>query len=303
MRDRQAAWAALLLSVAVLCWAGNFVIGRAVYADIPPVSLAFWRWGVAVLVLLPMAGPVAWRHRRVIWREWRLLGMLAVLGAVLFHICVYSGLRTTTATNGAILQAVVPVVMPLFSWLVLRAPLFRLQAAGILVSFVGVAAIVLRGAPAAITEIAFTPGDLWLLAAVPIWALYSVLLRRLPTDLPGLAMLMAIAAIGLVMLAPLYLVEVAHVGGFAVTVDSVLAVLYVGVFASVVAYVCWNRGVHVIGPNSAGLFLHLMPVFTTILAVMLLGERLYAYHAAGIALVAAGIVLSTSGGRRAVSRG
>jgi drug/metabolite transporter (DMT)-like permease len=80
-------------------------------------------------------------------------------------------------------------------------------------------------------------------------------------------------------------------------------VLYVGVFASVVAYVCWNRGVHVIGPNSAGLFLHLMPVFTTILAVMLLGERLYAYHAAGIALVAAGIVLSTSGGRRAVSRG
>ncbi len=295
--------AAALLSLAVLCWSGNFVIGRAVHADIPPVSLAFWRWSVATLVLLPLAGPVAWRHRRVIWRERRLLGLLALLGTVLFHVFVYSGLRTTTATNGAILQAVVPVVMPLFSWLVLRDPLFRLQALGILVSFIGVAAIILRGAPAAIAGIAFTPGDLWLLASVPVWALYSVLLRRLPKDLPGLAMLMAIAVIGLVMLTPLYLVEVARVGGFAVTADSVLAVLYVGVFASVVAYVCWNRGVHLIGPNTASLFLHLLPVFATLLAVMLLGERLHGYHVVGGVLVAAGIGLSTAGRRAPVSRG
>ncbi len=295
--------AALLLATAALCWAGNFVLGRAIHADIPPLTLTFWRWAGAGVVLAPVAVPLLARHRRDLFAIWPLLAALAVTGICLFHVCVYTALQTTTATNAALMAATVPVIMPAFSWLVNREPLALRQAAGILVSLLGVTTIVLRGRPETVVGLEVNPGDLWLLfGAVPVWALYSVLLRRLPADLPRLAVLMAIILLGLVINAPLYAVEVWRLGTIPASTTNLLAIGYVAVFASVLAYLCWNRGVAEIGANTAGLFLHLMPVFATLLAIALLGESVEAYHVAGVVLIAAGIVLTTTGGYRGGGR-
>lgn len=292
-------WPYLLLCAAVLAWAGNFVLGRAFHADIHPVSLAFWRWTVATAVLLPFAGPVAWKHRRVIAREWRLVGLLAFLGIVVFHICVYSGLQSVPATNAALLHAAVPVIIPVFSYVILGDAVSNRQVLGIFISCIGVAVIILRGEPGMASLASFGSGDAWILVSVPVWALYSVMLRRVPSDLPRLALLMTIAVLGVFGLAPLYALERSMVGGFDPSAVNLLAIAYVAVFASVIAYVCWNQGVMEVGPNKAGLFMHLMPVFATVLAVLLLGETLQPYHAVGVIMIGIGLLLTTTGNKKA----
>lgn len=286
--------ASLLLAIATLCWAGNFIVGRAMHAEIPPVTLTFWRWVVAGAVLLPFAAPSAWRLRTELCRHWGLLLMLAATGVVLFHLFVYTGLQTTSAVNAALMLATTPVLIPGISLLLGHEVLTRRQGLGIMVSLLGVALIVLRGDPNLIASLSLNPGDLWLLLAVPTWAFYSVLLRRLPSNLPRLTILFAIVAIGVALLVPLYALELAYMGTVAVTAGIVFAIGYVALFASVLAYICWNQAVMQVGANKAGLFLHLMPVFATALAIALLGEAVRGYHAVGVAFIAIGIYLTTS---------
>lgn len=287
----------LLLAVAALCWGGNFVLGRAVHADIPPVTLSFWRWAVAGAVLIPLAGAAALAHRRTLLMHWRLILTLAVLGVVSFHIAVYWGLQTTTATNGSLIVATLPVVIPVLSFFINGDVLTGRQAAGIALSLVGVAIIVFRGSLSAVVGLALTPGDGLMLIAMVVWALYSVLLRRVPAELPRLALLLAIVGVGIVFLAPLYAWEVASKGGIALSWSNLLSIAYVALFASVIAYICWNSGVDQVGANVAGQFIHLQPASAAILAIAFLGERLAIYHAAGIAAIAVGIVLTTRGAK------
>jgi drug/metabolite transporter (DMT)-like permease len=141
----------------------------------------------------------------------------------------------------------------------------------------------------------FAPGDLWIFLSVPAWALYSVIVKRAPADPPPLALLFATVLFGLAILAPGYALEVATRGGFAVSWPTLASLVYVGAFASVVAFACWNRGVARVGAARAGLFIHLMPVFAAILAMFFLGETMHWYHVAGIAGIAGGIWLSSTG--------
>jgi drug/metabolite transporter (DMT)-like permease len=291
LRKKSEPSAYLLLVIAALCWAGNFVMGRAVHNEISPVTLTFWRWVVAGAVLLPLGGTSVWRFRTELGRQWRLLLMLAVTGIVLFHLFVYTGLHTTSATNAALMLATTPVLIPGVSLFLLGEPITLRQGVGIMISLLGVAVIVLRGDHNLMASLRFNPGDLLLLLAVPTWAFYSVLLRRLPASLPQLTVLLVIVVIGVVLLAPLYAFEA---GTMAVTAETMFAIGYVALFASVLAYICWSRAVMEVGANKAGLFLHLMPVFATALAILLLGEALRAYQAAGVAFIAVGIFLTTS---------
>lgn len=287
----------LLLVVATLCWAGNFVVGRVVHADIPPIALAFWRWAVAGAALLPFAAGPLWDRRSVALKHWRLLVVLAATGVVLFHVLVYASLRSTTATNAALIMATLPVIVPVISLLLDGVGVTRRQALGIVTSLIGVAVIIVRGDPAVLAGFRLAPGDLLMLLAVPMWALYTVLLRRLPATLPPLAMLLAITVIGLVLLLPAYVWEFLAVGGIALQPANVVSIAYVGLFASVISYICWNRAVGQVGANKAGQFIHLMPVFSTLLAILFLGEVLQPFHFAGIALIGAGIYLTTSARR------
>ncbi len=287
----------LLLVVAISCWAGNFVLGRAIHGDIPPITLTFWRWAVAGAALLPFAAPALWAHRRTLLRHWKLMVTLAATGVGLFHISVYVALQTTTATNAALIFATVPVLIPIMSLALFREPVTPRQILGTAVSLLGVTVVIVRGDPAVLASLELTRGDLWILLAVLVWSIYSVMLRRIPPGLPMLAILLAITAIGLLILAPLYVWEFATLGGFEVTLANVLGIAYVALFASVLAYICWNRAVGEVGANKAGLFSHLMPVFSALLAIVFLNEGLQPFHFAGIVLIGLGLYVTTTARR------
>lgn len=284
----------LLLVIPPLCWAGNFVIGRAAHAEITPLLLTFSRWVVAALVLAPLTGRALWRVRALLAREWRLLTLLALTGVIGFQYCVYRGLQTTTAINGVLIIATIPVVIPLIAYLLDGERIGGRQRQGIAISLAGVAVIVSRGDPLALAGLSLTEGDGWMALAVPNWALYSVLVRRRPQAMPPLVLLLATALIGLALLAPAFAWAVAEGERPAPTWGVALSIAYVGIVASVVAFAAWNHGIARIGASRAGVFIHLMPPFAAVLAMLFLGERLALFHLPGIALVGLGVWLSAA---------
>lgn len=295
MRQRPSPY--LLATLAALFWSGNFILGRALGGTIPPIALSFWRWALALAILLPFTLPRVRHQVALIRRHWGILALLGVLGVTNFNTFAYLGLTTTTATNAVLLQSTTPVLIVGLSFALLGDTVRPRQAAGILLSLTGVAAIVLQGDPATLASLEVNRGDLWVLAAVVSWAIYSVCLRWRPAELDPLALLTATVAAGLIPLIPLYLWDLGRSGGFPLTGVTLGAIAYVAIFPSVLAYVFWNRAVADLGPNRTGQFMHLMPVFGTLLAMLLLGERLQGFHVAGIALIAAGIWLAARGPR------
>ena len=297
MPSKSPAWAYLLLSIAVLMWSGNFILGRAVHAEIPPVGLAFWRWVAAAAILAPFAAPAAFRHS-ALRAEWRLLLVLALFGVVAFNTLVYVGLQTTTAVNGALVNATMPALIVVTGLLLFRDTVSLAQAVGIALSFVGVATIIFRADIALVRALQFTAGDVIVLAATACYAVYVVLWPRRPARLDPYGTLLVLFVAGAAILAPFYAWE-SLVAGRTVplTWTAAGAVLYVAAGASVLAWICYNRGIELVGPGQAGMFINLNPVFASILAVILLGEPFRVYHAAGMALVFAGIWLATRAGR------
>jgi len=283
----------LLLVLTPLFWAGNFVLGRAVKASIPPIGLAFWRWAVALLVLLPFALP----HLRTQWplvrANWKTLAVFAVLGVSCFNTFVYIGLHSTTATNALLVNSVIPVLIVVLSRMLGYTPITRRQAAGIALSLVGVISIICRADLGLLLSLQLNKGDLWVLLAVGCWAFYTVHLRQRPAGLHPLTFLSAIFGIGLVVLAPFYAWEISQGGRIGTDPATCVSILYVALFPSVLAFIFWNQAVGEVGPTKAGLFIHLMPVFGTILSIIFLGESLHLFHLSGIGLIFSGIYLTT----------
>ena len=283
----------LLLTLASLFWAANWVVGRAMRNDIPPIAMGFWRWAIALALLLPFAAPELQRKWHVVRANWLTLTLLGLLGAVAFNTMIYVGLQYTAATNGVLFNSISPILIILLSWVVVREGISGPQTCGVLLSLAGVLAIVARGDFATLVAFHFNRGDLWLIAAMLLWAIYTIVLRRRPRELSALGFLAAMLLLSLPFLLPFYLWEFGVRGGFAPTRATVAALAYYGTFPSIAAYLFWNRGVAQVGPNKAGLFVHLMPLFGALLAVIFLGERLYGYHYAGAALIFSGIWLTT----------
>jgi drug/metabolite transporter (DMT)-like permease len=288
----------LLLTGAVLFWAGNFIVGRALRGDIPPVSLNFWRWTTALLILLPLSIAQLRRHRALLLQQWKLILVLGATGVAAFHTSVYLALTTTPAVNALMFLSIAPMVIALVSWLAFRDTITSRQALGIFISLVGALVVIARGDLSVLLALRFNPGDLWMLAAVPLWAVYSVLLKRRPAELPQLTLLTATVIAGVGLLLPLYLWQLWqlwHGETMVVNAPNLLGLLYIAVFASVVAFLCWNRGVAALGPTKAGMFTYLMPVFGAVLAVLFLGEPIALYHVLGAVFVLAGIALTNRG--------
>lgn len=285
-----------LLAVVMLCWAGNSIVGRAVRADVGPFALAFGRWLIASLVVLPFAAGRLRADAAAIRAGWRWIAGLGFLGVVCFNALLYAGLQHTGAANALLLQAAIPAGV-----LVLDAALFgtrarAAQVTGVALSTLGVVAIVARGDAAALWHLRFGPGDGLVLLGVVVWALYTVLLRKKP-PVSAPTFLLLTFALGAVALAPLAAWEVA--GGRALRWSPGLlgAFAYVGLFPSVLAYFLYNTATERVGAARAGLAITLMPLFGALLSALLLGEALEHYHLAGMALILAGIVLSGRGGR------
>lgn len=290
--------APLLLMTAALLWSGNFIAGRALGDSVSAVGLNFLRWSVALLILLPLALAEIRRCRNEIIASWKYLLALGLTGVAAYQVFVYKALEQTTATNAILILSTTPAVIMVLSRLVLAEPIRPRQWSGIATSFLGAVVLISHGDPAALQALRPGTGELWMLAAVPAWAVYSVLLRHRPQTLPQRSTVTLSAAIGLMWMAPFILISPSQLV-VEWTPAIAAGVLYVGVGASVVAFLCWNRGVALIGPARAGAYLHLMPVFGTGLAVLLLGETLQLYHAVGAALVFAGIGLAQFASRQA----
>ncbi len=282
----------LLLMGAAFFWAGNFIVGRALRGDIPPVSLNVWRWTIALIILLPLSFAHLRQYHLLLAEQWKLIVGLGATGIAAFHTCVYVALTTTPAVNALLFLSTAPVVIALLSWLAFGETATLRQGLGILISLLGALVLIARGNSTTLMSLRFNPGDLWMLIAVPMWAIYSVLLKRRPSQVPQLALLTASVIVGLVLLLPLYLWQVGRGETMVMTGANMLGLLYIAVCASVIAFLCWNRGVAEIGPVKAGLFIHLMPVFGAILAVVFLGEAVAFYQIFGAVLVFSGIALT-----------
>jgi len=281
----------LLLTLAVLFWAGNFILGRAVRMDVPPIALAFWRWaGASLLVLVPALAPLK-RDWRTIRRNGPILMLLAATGVAAFNTLVYSGLQYTVALNAFLMQALMPVCIVVFSFILFRVRINRRQIAAVAICLAGAVIIIVRGDLQVLASLSLNPGDLLVLLAVFSYAAYSVLLRKRPPIHP-LSFVAVTFVAGTLMLLPLYLWEAVTIRALEFNRVTVLAVLYVAIFPSIISYLCYNRGVEAIGANRAGLFLYLMPVFGSLMAVGFLGESLLWFHWVGIVLIAAGLVAS-----------
>lgn len=282
----------LLLILATLFWSGNFVLGRAVRADVPPIGLAFWRWAGGSILIIGFAWPHLKRDWPLIRRHWKFILLLAILGVTLFNTLVYTGLQFTTAINALLMQSTMPVLIVLMSYLFYRETVTPVQTVGVLLSLAGVLVIVGQGNLAMLLGLSLNLGDLLIFIAVAGYAAYSALLRQRP-PLHPLSLIAATFIAGAVVLLPFYLWE--HTTGRTVSFDRVtlLTIGYVAIFPSILAYLCFNRGVELAGANRAGLFIHLMPVFGSIMAILFLGERFQWFHGFGILLILIGILLAT----------
>jgi drug/metabolite transporter (DMT)-like permease len=287
----------LLLGLANLLWTGNWIAGRALRDAFEPAALNLWRWVLAALVLAPLALPRLRGKGPALRRHAGILLLLAFSGVALFHTLVYLGLRTTEAVNAVLLNSSLPLFILLCSWAIERERATLRQVTGMLISLAGIVLILSRGDPAALLRLELHAGDAWILLAMPVWGVYSVMLKRRPPELGGIELLFAISLAGVLLLAPVVALQgIADAGlpplrwpGPA----AALGVVYMAVGASVLAYIFWNRGVAAVGANAAGFTIHLLPAFGTLLAILFLGEVFAAYHAAGIAIIVAGVLLAT----------
>jgi drug/metabolite transporter (DMT)-like permease len=283
----------LLLALANLFWSGNWIAGRALRDAFEPASLNFWRWTVATLALAPFALPALRGKLPLLLRHAGILLLLALCGVAVFQSLVYLGLRSTTAVNAVLLNSSMPLFMLLCSWVIEREHASLRQIAGMLISLAGIGVILSRGDAQALLQLQLHAGDAWILLAMPVWGIYSVLLKRRPAGLGALEFLFVISLAGTLMLAPVAAYQTLQSPLQMPTVAQGLGVLYMGLAASVFAFICWNRGVSVVGANAAGFTVHLLPAFGTVLAILLLGEAFQAFQAAGIAIILAGVLLAT----------
>lgn len=291
-------WAYLGLVLTTLFWAGNAVVARATAGEVPPFALSFWRWVLALLVVLPFGLPHVLAAGEVIRRHWRRLFGLAALSVGAYNTLLYLAAQTTSAVNITLVNSTIPVVIALLAWLLMGARVTRWQLLGIAAALAGMLAIISRGEPAVLVGMEFHPGDLIMVAAVIIWGLYSVLIGKYRLPLHPLGLLTVLILGGLPLILPFYLWELSQRGGFQLTARLMPAFGYLGLFPSVLAYLFWNHGIKVIGPSRAGIFIYLMPVFAAGLASVFLGERLQGFHALGGLLILIGLYLATRMGPR-----
>jgi drug/metabolite transporter (DMT)-like permease len=283
----------ILLILTTLFWSGNFVLSRGMHASIPPLGLSFWRWAVALFILCFFGVHHLWRERKIAQNNFRFIVIQGLLGVTGFNSLIYLAMQTTTAINAVLVNSCVPILIALASWLMYRELLTTRQILGVCVSLCGVLLIIAKGQLATLLHVDFNRGDIYVLIAAALWAFYSANLKRYPRDLHPFSYLSAIVIVGLIGLFPFYLLELFQGQRILLTTSSIVTIIYVAVFASVLAFIFWNRAVRTIGANKAGPFVHLMPVFSTILAVIFLGEKLTAFHLQGMLLIFGGIIMTT----------
>ena len=282
----------LLLSITALCWAGNAVVGKLAAGHIPPVTLSFLRWLFAFLIILPFS----WKHAVQDWRAIRgkfaIMVVLSITGISAFNTMQYWSLEHTQAINTLLLQPAAPLFVAMWSLALFGTRLTLAQASGIALSLVGVLVIMLRGDLLSLKDIDFNRGDLIFVLALLIFGLYSVLSAKRPA-IHAPSFVAFTFGCGAACLIPLFIWELYARPMIELNGANLLTLFYVSVFPSTVAYICFNRGVALIGANRAAPFFHLVPVFGTVMSIVFLGEHPQLFHFVGFALVLTGVFVAS----------
>jgi drug/metabolite transporter (DMT)-like permease len=282
----------LLLSITALCWAGNAIVGRLAAGHIPPVTLSFLRWSFAFLIVLPFAWNRLVRDWPVIRAKLGVMVVISLTGISAFNTLQYWALEHTQALNTLLLQSAGPLVVAMWSLILLGVRLTLAQAIGVLLSLTGVLVILLHGDLTTLSNIQFNEGDLIFLAAMVVFGLYSVLTLKRP-EIHGLSFVAFTFGCGAACLIPLLIWELFTRPVMALDARNIASLFYVAVFPSTLAYLCFNRGVLLIGANRAAPFFHVVPVFGSLMAIVFLGERPQLFHIIGFALVLTGVFVAS----------
>lgn len=282
----------LLLSITAACWAGNAIAGRFAAGHIPPVTLAFLRWTFAFLLILPFARKHLKRDWPAIRGKLGVMVVLSITGIGVFNMLQYWALEHTQALNTLLLQSAGPLTVAVWSLILLGVRLTLAQAAGVLVSLAGVLVILLHGDPTALAGIRFNEGDIIFIVAMVFFGFYSVMTLKRPA-IHGLSFVAFTFGCGALCLIPPLIWELFTRPVMALNASNFLILFYVAVFPSTLAYLCFNRGVQLIGANRAAPFFHVVPVFGAAMAIIFLGERPQVFHFIGFALVLSGVFVAS----------
>jgi drug/metabolite transporter (DMT)-like permease len=282
-----------LAVLATLIWSGNFIIARAVIKDIPPITLGFYRWLTATLILLPFA----WRY---IPQGFRLLKkrpgyflLVAVTGVSMFNTFVYIAGHYSTAINMAILGTCSsPVMSVILARIFLKEKIPLVRLIGMIVCIVGVLYLLSQGNFRNLVSFRFTRGDWWILAAALSFAIYNTSVKKKPREMPAVGFLFIVFFLGTLILVPFYIYELNNKGGFVIDLSNISSILYLGLGASVICFLIWNKAIAALGSGRTALFGNLIPVFSSIEAVILLNEEISMVHIISFILVVAGLVLA-----------
>ena len=264
----------LLLVLATILWGGNFVIGRAVSNDIPPLTLAALRWAVALVVFFPIIAKKLKGDLSKLKQNWKAVIVMAITGVAAFNTLVYIGVHYTTSINASLMNSTTPIMIYILSFIFLKDRLNWKQIVGTALSLVGVLFILTGGSFEQLFAMQFNKGDLIVLFAVLCWAIYSIVVKRNAGKLPGDTTFFATIVIGLIILCPFAGYELATTeASINWSFTTIAAIVYVGTFASIVAFLSWNKGVIAIGANRASIFLNFIPLFATLFAVLFIDEK------------------------------
>lgn len=277
-----------------LFWSGNFLIARLMREAIPPVQMSFWRWALALLILVPFC----WKPIAGSWPRIRgnlpFLALLGAIGVTAFNCFVYSALHHTTIVNAALVNSLLPVVTFLLAYIILKETLAPRQILGIAISLCGAILVICGGDPRSLLSFLPNEGDILVFTGMSCWALYTVLIRWRPAGLPPLAFLGVTVFFGVLFHLPAVAWEYASAGGFRPDPAIAAALAYFAIFPSILAYIFWNRSVAVLGPGKTGMFMHLLPPLSALLGLVVLGEPIAWFHVASFAIIVLGIWLVTA---------
>ncbi len=278
--------------LATVIWSWNFIIARGLHDAIPPVSLAFYRWLVAAIVLAPIALKKSIREYDVIKKNFKYIIITAFLGVTVFNTLIYLAGKTTEAINLSLIAISSPIFIVIFSLIVFNEKISLKKIAGIAITVTGIVILLTKGEISVLLNISFAQGDLWMLIAAMIFAVYSILVKKRPPALSRTTFLFSTFAIGLFLLIPFYILDLVSHPFPSFNLEITAAILYIGIFASVAAFFLWNRSIEIIGPSNAGLIYYTLPLFSTLWAIIFLNETAKALHFISMILILSGIIIA-----------
>ena len=286
-------FAYLFLFLAVLFWAGNFIVGKyASYYQIPPFSLNFYRWFFAWLILLPFTFTEIISKKNYILENYKFYILLGITSVTIFNSIVYYSLNFTQVISGVLMISTIPVMIMFISSILKIEKTNIFQILGVICSFVGVILIITKASFDLLVNLDFNKGDLTMVIAMLSWATYSALLKKRKHELSQLSLLEVIITFGLIFLIPIYITEYSL--GFKINLNKpfILVLIYVVLFPGLASFLCWIKGISLIGPNRSGVFLHLMPILSALMAMIIFKEKFMLYHLLGAFFILSGIILS-----------